>query len=86
MRVRIQVIVASEANATPVVPEVATRERGPLQPEGLGLMRAEANDRLRGVQETMVSEQVTEFLAQQERTGATCTPSIPRPGRRGRST
>jgi hypothetical protein len=67
MRVRIQVIVESEANEAPVVQEVATLERGPLQPEGLGLTLAEAKDLLRGVQETMVAEQVAEFVAQHER-------------------
>ena len=55
MRVRIQVIVESEAGDPPVVQEVATLERGPLQPEGLGLTLAEAKDLLRGVQETMVA-------------------------------
>jgi hypothetical protein len=67
MRVRIQVIVESEANEAPVVQEVATLERGQLQPEGLGLTLAEAKDLLRGVQETMVSEQVAEFVVQHER-------------------
>jgi hypothetical protein len=67
MRVRIQVIVESEANAVPVVQEVATLERGQLQPESLGLTLVEAKDLLRGVQETMVSEQVAEFVAQHER-------------------
>ena len=66
MRVRIQVIVESEAGDPPVVQEVATLERGPLQPEGLGLTLAEAKDLLRGVQEAMVAEQVAEFVAQQE--------------------
>jgi hypothetical protein len=47
MRVRIQVIIESEAIETPVVQEVATLERGPLQPEGLGLTLAEAKDLLR---------------------------------------
>ena len=65
MRVRIQVIVESEAGDPPVVQEVATLERGPLQPEGLGLTLAEAKDLLRGVQEAMVAEQVAAFVAQQ---------------------
>jgi hypothetical protein len=66
MRVRIQVVVESEAADQPVVQEVATLQRGPLQPEGLGLTLAEAKDLLRGVQETMVAEQVAEFMAHQE--------------------
>ena len=67
MRVRIQVIIESEAIETPVVQEVATLERGPLQPEGLGLTLAEAKDLLRGVQETMSVGQAAEFVAQQGR-------------------
>jgi hypothetical protein len=67
MRVRIQVVVESETGDTPVVQEVATLERGPLQPEGLGLTLAEAKDLLRGVQEAMAAGQVAEFVAQQER-------------------
>ncbi len=80
MRVRIQLIVESEAGDPPVVREVATLERGPLQPEGLGLTLAEAKDLLRGVQETMVAEQVSEFVAQQQ-----CCPDCGRPRpRKGR--
>jgi hypothetical protein len=66
MRVRIQVVVESESGDPPVVQEVATLERGLLQPEGLGLTLAEARGLLRGVQETMVTRQVAEFVAQHE--------------------
>jgi hypothetical protein len=80
MRVRIQVVVESEAGEPPVIQEVATLERGPLQPEELGLTLAEAKDLLRGVQETMVAGQVAEFVARQE-----CCPDCgrrrPRKGR-----
>ena len=55
MRMRIQVIVESEPGDTPIVHEIATLERGPLQPDGLGLTLAEAKDLLREVQETMVA-------------------------------
>jgi hypothetical protein len=77
MRVRIQVVVESDSNAIPVVQEVATLERGPLQPEGLGLTLAEAKDLLRGVQETVVAAQVAAFEAQQE-----CCPDCGRARRR----
>ena len=77
MRVRIQVIVESESNAVPIVHEIATLERGPLQPEELGLTLAEAKDLLRGVQETLVDEQVAAFEAQQE-----CCPDCGRTRRR----
>src|SRR4051794_28862261 len=80
MRVRIQVIVESEADAPPIVQEVATLERGPLQPEGLGLTLAEAKGLLRGVQETMVTQQVAEFVAQQEGCPH-CGQARPRKGR-----
>ena len=77
MRVRIQVVVEAESDTIPVVQEVATLERGPLQPEGLGLTLAEAKDLLRGVQETMVAAQVAAFEAQQE-----CCPDCGRARRR----
>jgi hypothetical protein len=80
MRVRIQVIIESEAIETSVVREVATLERGPLQPEGLGLTLAEAKDLLRGVQETMTAGQVAEFVAQQQRCPS-CGQIRPRKGR-----
>ena len=77
MRVRIQVVVEPESDTIPVVHEVATLERDGLQPEGLGLTLAEAKDLLRGVQETMVAEQVAAFEAQQE-----CCPDCGRTRRR----
>jgi len=76
MRVRIQVVVESEAIPA-VVHEVATMERDSLQPEGLGLTLAEAKDLLRGVQETMVAAQVAAFEAEQE-----CCPDCGRARRR----
>src|SRR5262249_2621745 len=80
MRVRIQVIIESEAIETSVVQEVATLERGPLQPEGLGLTLAEAKDLLRGVQEQMTAGQVAEFVARQQRCPS-CGQVRPRKGR-----
>ena len=80
MRVRIQVIVESEAGDPPVVQEVAALERGPLQAEGLGLTLAEAKGLLRGVQEAMVAQQAAEFVAQQEGC-PDCGKARPRKGR-----
>jgi hypothetical protein len=77
MRMRIQVVVESEPSAAPVVHEIATLARGPLQSDGLGLTLAEAKDLLRGVQETMVAEQVAEFETQQA-----CCPGCGQPRRR----
>jgi hypothetical protein len=80
MRVRIQVVVESEAGDAPIVQDIATLERGPLQPEGLGLTLAEAKDLLRRVQESMVTHQVAEFVAQQEGC-PDCGQARPRKGR-----
>src|SRR4051794_3106486 len=80
MRVRIQVIVESEAGAPPVVQEGATLERGPLQAEGLGLTLAEAKGLLRGVQEAMVARQAAEFVARHEGC-PDCGKARPRKGR-----
>ena len=55
----IQVIVESETIETLAVQEVATLERGPLEPERLGPTLAEAKDLLRGVRETRAAGQVT---------------------------
>jgi hypothetical protein len=77
MRLRIQVVVEAEPGDTPIVHEIAMLERGPLQPEGLGLTLAEAKDLLRDVQETMVTEQVAAFEAQQA-----CCPECGQPRRR----
>src|SRR3954454_7782266 len=80
MRVRIQVIVEAEAGDPPVVREVATLERGPLQAEGLGLTLAEAKGLLRGVQEAMVARQAAEFVAQ-HKSCPDCGQARPRKGR-----
>ena len=77
MRVRIQVVVEPESDTVPVVHEVATLERDGLQPEGLGLTLAEAKELLRGVQQTLVAEQVAAFEAQHE-----CCPACGRTRRR----
>jgi hypothetical protein len=77
MRVRIQVVVEPESDAVPIVHEVTTLERGPLQTDGLGLTLAEAKDLLRGVQETMVAEQVAACENQQ-----ICCPECGQPRRR----
>lgn len=80
MRMRIQVVVDSEPGDQPIIHEIATLERGPLQPDGLGLTLAEAKDLLREVQETLVAEQVAEFETQQ----ASCPDCGQRRRRNGR--
>jgi hypothetical protein len=80
MRVRIQVVVESDAGGPPVVQEVATLERGPLQPGGLDLTLAEVKGLLHGVEETVVAHQVAEFVTQQMRC-PDCGRPRPRKGR-----
>ena len=80
MRVRIQVIVESEAGDPPVVQEVITLERGPLRAEGLGLTLAEAKGLLHGVQEAIGAQQAAEFVAQHEGC-PDCGKARPRKGR-----
>src|SRR5262245_39413922 len=62
MKVRVQVIVASDQGEIHCVEDVAQFERGALQPETLGLTLAEAKALLHGVQRTMVTEQTTAYL------------------------
>ena len=65
MKVRIQMVVESDTSESPIVEEVACLTRGALSSETLGLTLAEAKDLLRGVQRSMVTEQVGEYLIQQ---------------------
>ena len=65
MKIRIQVVIESEADAPEVVEEVACVERDTLQPATLGLTLAEAKDVLRGVQQVLVPRQVAEYVEQQ---------------------
>ncbi len=60
MRMKVQVIIESDGE-TEVVQEIATLNRGRLQPEELGLTLAEAKDFLQGLQQTMVTRQIVEF-------------------------
>ena len=46
------------------IEEIAELERSSLQPETLGLTLAESKTLLQGIQQRMVSEQVTEYMAQ----------------------
>jgi hypothetical protein len=57
---KVQVIIESDGE-TEVVQEIATLNRGRLQPEELGLTLAEARDLMQGLQQTMVTRQIVEF-------------------------
>jgi hypothetical protein len=66
MRIRIQVLIEADQEATPAcVEEVACFERGPLSPETLGLRLDEAKDMLAGVQQVMAAQQVEDYMEQQ---------------------
>ena len=67
MKITVQITVQSEAAESEVVREVACLERGPLQPETLGLSLAEARAILAGLEQTLVEQQSAEFIAQQGR-------------------
>jgi hypothetical protein len=67
MKIRIQVVIESEAGAPEVVEEIACVERGTLQSATLGLPLAEAKDVLQGVQQVLVPHQVTEYVEHQAR-------------------
>jgi hypothetical protein len=66
MRVRIQVIIEADQEATPPhIEEVACFERGPLSPETFGLRLSEAKQMLAGVQQVMTAQQVEDYVEQQ---------------------
>ena len=66
MRIRVQVLIESDQEATPPhVEEVAYIERDHLSPETLGLRLDEAKQMLAGVQQVMAQSQVKEYVEQQ---------------------
>jgi hypothetical protein len=64
MRIRIQVVIEGENGDEETVEEVGCLERGALRPEELGLTLCEAKQLLHAVQQTVVTEQVEQYLAQ----------------------
>jgi len=64
MRVRVQVVIESETGEGEIIQEMACMERTALQPEQLDLTLAEAKSLLESVQQTMVTQQVNEYIAQ----------------------
>jgi len=65
MKITVQITIHSDQGQTDVVQEVAQLERGPLQPETLGLSLAKARAILAGLERTMAARQVAEFTAQE---------------------
>ncbi len=66
MRIRVQVLIESDQEATPPrVEEVACFERDQLSPETLGLQLDEAKQLLVGVQQVMTAQQIEDYVQQQ---------------------
>lgn len=76
MKLRIQVVVEADGHAAEALQEIATIERGPLQPDDVGLTLAEAKNLLHGIQQVLVERQVAEATAQQA-----CCPACGQPRR-----
>ena len=64
MKIRIQMVIEGESGKPEKIEEIARLERGLLRPEELGLTLAEAKAMLHAMQQTMVTEQISEYLAQ----------------------
>jgi hypothetical protein len=64
MKIRIQVVIEAGDGNAEKIEEVARLERGSLQPDDLGLTLAEAKALLHDMQQTLVTEQIEEYVAQ----------------------
>lgn len=64
MKVRIQMVFETEVGMPDLIEEIALLERGARHPSESGLSLAEAKTLLHGVQQSMVAEQVAQFLGQ----------------------
>jgi hypothetical protein len=67
MKLRLQLLVESDAGDIVTTEEVAQLERHSLRPEEVGLSLAEARQMLGSVQHTMVQKQLEEYIAEQSR-------------------
>ena len=66
MKITIQLVIEADDTTPSVVEDVASVTRTNLSPDTLGLHLAEAHDLLQHVQASMVSEQVSSYLIQQQ--------------------
>ena len=64
MKIRIHIVMEAANGESERIEEIAELERSSLQPETLGFTLAESKTLLQGIQQRMVSEQVTEYMAQ----------------------
>jgi hypothetical protein len=67
MKLRLQLLVESDAGEILATEEVAQLERHSLQPEDVGLTLAEAKQMLGSIQRLMVQKQVAEHIHEQSR-------------------
>lgn len=63
MKFRIQVVIETGDGNPEKIEEIARLERGSLRPDELGLTLAEAKTLLHGMQQTVVTEQIEEYIA-----------------------
>src|SRR6185437_9681254 len=64
MKIRVQLMIEAEGDTPEIVREVAQWERNGLQPETLGLSLTEAKGLLNQVQQTMVTRQAQQYVAE----------------------
>ena len=64
MKIRIQIVMEAANGESERIEDIAELERSSPQPETLGLTLAESKTLLQGIQQRMVSEQVSEYMAQ----------------------
>jgi hypothetical protein len=72
MRLKVQITVESGEGESEMV-EVARPERASLRPDTLGLSLTEARSIPAGLEQTIAQRQVTEFIAQAQRTAGSPT-------------
>lgn len=65
MNVKAQIVIEAEPGEPPITQEVAQFQRETLQPATLGLALVEAKTILQDVQQALVKQQGSEYLAQQ---------------------
>jgi hypothetical protein len=66
MKIRIQVLIEEENGKPEKIEEIVRLERGSLRTEELGLTLTEAKALLHGLQQTLATEQIAEYVAQFE--------------------
>jgi len=82
MKIKVQVVIESESGSQEAVEEVACLERDALRAAELGLTLAEAKSLLRGLQQTIVTQQVNQHVAEHSQCAACGKPL----GRKGNHT